>query len=183
MIKDQSGFSLIEIILVLLLLGIMGAVGVLGISNVVSGFMLSRDAAALAAKGQLAMLRLSREFRVITSVDSTSSDSSITFIAFHGYKQDGTTPDNKTYTVKIDNTIASISPVITLNDSAIANSNDILVDQVKSLAFAYYDSYDDVSPKTTWTEGSSTIIQVTLVLNGPNASSCTFSTRVRPRNI
>jgi len=169
--SKQAGFSLIEMIMVLLLLGVMGVGLGFGISHVVNGFMVSREAAAVAAKGQLALIRLAREFRVVTSVTSASA-TSITFVALHGVNPDGT-PDNQTYTV------TKSGDTITLNDGG--GNNDILVDQVNSLAFAYFDTYGG-SAETTWTVDR-TIIQVTIVLNGPEGSTLSFTTRVTPRNI
>ena len=171
LIRPQTGFSLIEIIMALLLLGIMGAVAVLGISRVVTGFMVSRDSAAVAGKGQLVFLRLSREFRVITSVTSASANS-ITFVALHPAAVASDPPVSKTYTV------AKSGNTVTLNDGA---NTDILVDQVNALTLGYYDTYNGTS-QTTWTS-SRKIIQITIVLNGPESSTHSFTTRVAPRNI
>ncbi len=164
-ITQQAGFSLVEMIMVLLLLGVMGAGAGLGISTVVNVFLVSRDAAATAAKGQLALLRLSREFRVITAVTSASA-TSIQFAALHG---DGVT---QSYTV------AKSGDTIILNDGV---GNDILVDQVNSLTFAYYDTYGGAA-QTTWTSARK-IIQATIALNGPDSNILSFSTRITPRNI
>ena len=163
----QGGFSLIEMILVMVLLGIMGAGASLGLSKVVSGFMTSRDSAALTAKGQLALLRLSREFRVLKSV-TASSATSIQFTALHG---EGVS-NSPTYTVSTSGTTITLSA---------GGTPDVLVDQVNSLALAYYDSYTGVA-KTSW-GAASRIIQLTITLNGPDNTAVTFSTRVAPRNI
>lgn len=164
-ITMESGFSLVEMILVLVLLGIMGVGAGFGVSTVVNGFLLSRDSAATAAKGQLALLRLSREFRVITSVTSASA-SSIQFAALHG---DGVT---QAYTV------AKSGNTITLNDGV---NNDVLVDKVNALSLAYYDTYNGAA-QTTWTSARK-IIQVTIVLSGPDGVPLSFSSRVTPRNL
>ncbi|MDD5759367.1 MAG: type II secretion system protein [Desulfobulbaceae bacterium] len=166
-VTGHSGFSLLEMIMVILLLGIIGALGVSSISNVIDGFLLSKDAAATASKGQLALLRLSREFRVIKSVTSASA-TSFTFKAKHG----NTDAEDKTYTVTKNGS------TITMNDGA---STDILVDQVSALALAYYDTYNG-SAQTTWSN-TRTLVQVAITLNGPNNSAQLFTTRVAPRNL
>ncbi len=165
--RDQAGFSLIEIITVLLLLGIMGVGAGFGISNIVDGFFLSRDAVATAAKGQLVLLRLSREFRVIKSVAAASA-TSIQFVAKHG----DTDAEDQGYTV------TQSGATITMNDGA---TTDILADQVNSLVLAYYDTFDGAA-QTTWAT-SRRVIQVTITLNGPNNTTQAFTTRVAPRNL
>lgn len=164
-ILGQAGFSLIELIAVMVLVGIIAAGAGLGISNIISGFMVSRDSAAIAGKAQLALLRLSREFRVINSVTAANS-TSITFVATH----DGGV--NKTYTV------TKSGDTITLNDGT---NNDSLVDNVSSLAYAYYDTFDGTA-ETTWAT-SRRLIQITIGMTGPNNTVLSFVTRVSPRNL
>lgn len=166
-LKGQAGFSLIEMIVVFVLIGIMGAGAGLGLSNIVNGFLLSRDAAATASKGQLALLRLSREFRVIKSVTNASA-TSIQFVAKHG----DTDAQDKSYTV------TKSGLTITMNDGA---STDILTDQVNALTLAYYDTYNGAT-QTTWSN-SRKLIQVTITLNGPDSTTQSFTTRVAPRNL
>lgn len=163
----EEGFSLIEIIAALVLLGVMvGGMG-LGLSGMIRLFATSRDAVAVASKGQLAMLRLSREFRVISSVDSVvSSATTIKFTAKHG---DVT---NVTYT------ISKSGATITMNDGT---NTDVLVDQVASMDLAYYDTFDG-APQTTWS-GNRRLIELTITLNGPNGTTVPFVTRVAPRNL
>jgi len=171
--SQQAGFSLIEMIMALVLLGILGAIGLSGFSNVMNGFVLSRDAATTAGKGQLAMLRLARELRVIESVDSVaSSNTSLTFVALHDHDEATNTDIKVTYTVTIT------GDTITLNDGT---STDVLSDQVSSLTFAYYDNPYSSPPETTWSDTRS-LIQVTIVLNGPNGSQPSFTTRMTPVN-
>jgi len=161
----QAGFSLVEIIAVLVLLGIMGAGAGLGISNIVTGFMVTRDTSAIAGKAQLALLRLSRELRVITSV-SAASATSITFTALHGSG------------VSMTYTVSKSGDTITLNDGV---NNDVLVDKVNALTFAYYDTFAG-APATTWAT-SRRMIQITMAMNGPNSNILSFVTRVTPRNL
>lgn len=166
-LNDQAGFSLIEMIIVFVLIGIMGAGAGLGLSNILNGFVLSKEAAATASKGQLALLRLSREFRVIKSVTSASA-TSITFVAKHG----DTDAQNRNYT------IAQSGLNITMHDGT---NTDTLVDQANNLTLAYYDTYNSAA-QTTWSN-TRKIIQVSITLNGPNNTTQTFTTRMAPRNL
>lgn len=157
----EAGFSLIELIAVLVLMGILGVGTSLGFSHVVSGFILSRDTAAVAGKGQLAMLRLARELRVISAVTAATA-TSITFDAL----RDG----GATQTI----TVTQANKTITLN-------GDILTDSVSTLALAYYDTFD-ASPEVTWAP-ERRLIELTITLDGPDNTLVAFTTRVMPRNL
>lgn len=60
-LRQQKGFTLIEMIAVLLLVGIMAAVAGMGIVTAVQGYIFSRDNAAISEKAQLAVARINRE--------------------------------------------------------------------------------------------------------------------------
>jgi len=77
-----------------------------------------------------------------------------------------------TYTVSLSGSS------ITLNHGA---DTDILVDQVSSFTLAYYDTYDAVA-QSSWA-ATRKVIQFTIVLNGPDNTTLSFATRVRPRNL
>jgi prepilin-type N-terminal cleavage/methylation domain-containing protein len=157
----EAGFSLIELIAVLVLVGIMGAGASLGLSNIVGGFMSSRDAAAIAGKGQLAMLRLAREFRVISAVSAATA----TAITFDALRDSGATQTM---------TVTQTGTTVTLN-------GDALTDKVTTLAMGYYDTFDG-SPETSWAP-SRRIIELVLTMDGPDNTPVVFSTRVMPRNL
>lgn len=165
--QNDKGFTLIEIIMVLVLLGIMGVGAGLGLSHVINGYLFTKEAAETMSKAQMALLRISKEFRVITSVSSGTVDV-IVFTAQHGA---GTTQE---YTLSLPTGTDELK----LNDGV---NNDTLVDQVNSLVFKYYDEYD-ATPAVSWSNATS-IIEVILTLNGPNNLPTVFATRVSPRNI
>lgn len=167
-IANQAGFSLIEIIAVLVLLGIMGVGVGFGVSAIVKGYVLGRESVAVAGKAQLALLRMSREFKLIDkdSVDPGASDQQISFTT----DADGIAANGRERPCEL----TMVGDTITLN-------GDILVDQVDSWALAYYDTYDG-PPETTWS-ASRTMIQVVITMKGPEGTMIPFSTRVTPRNI
>lgn len=167
-LNNEDGFSLIEIIMVLVLLAIMGVGLGFGISHIVRGYMLGRESVAVAGKAQLALLRISREMKLIDkdSVDPGATDQQISFST----DADGIAANGREHACAL----ALVGNTITLN-------GDILADQVDSWTLAYFDTFDG-SPETTWT-ATRTIIQVTITMQGPDETPITFSTRVTPRNI
>lgn len=166
---NQAGFSLVEIIAVLVLLGIMGVGIAFGISHVVNAYVLSKESVAIAAKAQLALLRMSREFKLIDKESVSTGSTDATSITFDT-DADGIAANAR-----------ERANVITQNGSTITLNGDILVDQVDSWALAYYDSYDG-APETTWA-ATRTIIQVTITMLGPDNILIPFSTRITPRNL
>lgn len=165
-IRQESGFTLIEIIMSLVLLGIIGVMAGFGILQVTNSFIWTRGTTSMAGKGQLAMLRMMQELTVATSVGSSSA-SSITFTAQTG------SSSTKTYTLSVSGTNLRLSD---------GTDTDTLCDGVSSLALAYYDSYNDATAATTW-ESTSKLIAITLTLTGPNNISRSFTARVTPRNL
>lgn len=162
-----QGFTLIEIIMVLVLLGIMGVGAGLGLSQVIRGYLFTKDAAETMGKAQVALLRLSKEFRVITEVSSGTA-SALSFSAQHGATL------TKSYTVSLP----VGSNAVKLSDGT---NNDTLVDRVNAFVLNYYDTYSGAA-STTWLS-STKIIEVVLTMNGPDGVPVVFTTRVAPRNI
>jgi len=118
----QAGFTVIEIILVLMLLGIVATLGSLGIMSYAESYNISRDASQKLAAGQLAMLRLTKEFIGINSVSSADA-ASITFTTQHA---DGP----HTYTVSRSGT----DLLLTEDGDA-----DILATDVTGFSLEYYE--------------------------------------------
>nr|MBF0222594.1 prepilin-type N-terminal cleavage/methylation domain-containing protein [Desulfobulbaceae bacterium] len=166
--SNDAGFTLVEMIMVLVLLGIMGAVAGFGLNQFIQGYILTKEAAESMSKAQLAMLRISKEFRVIGNV-SSGTVSSITFTAKHGSDL------SQQYTISQP----AGTDEIKLSDGT---NVDTLVDQVNSFVLNYYDTFDGLSA-STWTAGTSKLIEVVLTMNGPDSQPTVFTTRIVPRNI
>ncbi len=158
--QEQKGFTLIEIIVVLVLTGILAVMAGLMVAPSIKGYLLVRDNAATAQKGQLAMTRLVKELKGIRSVDSASAQA----ITFSSYKNE-----------------ISGNHAIALSGTTVTLDGDILVDRVDDFSLAYYDTYNG-APYTGWTD-SRRIIQITLKLQGADNIVSTFTTRIVPRNI
>jgi prepilin-type N-terminal cleavage/methylation domain-containing protein len=73
-LKDNWGFTLIEIIVVLIILGIVAVVLSNAIVYGVQSYIFARDADQLSQRAQLAMARINKELTDITAVSFVSAD-------------------------------------------------------------------------------------------------------------
>lgn len=178
--KEQLGFTLIELIVVLILLGIIGTLGGMGVVKGVEGYLLSKENATMTQKAQVAMTRLALEFENLTSVESYSqSGSSITYSIKPG-------PDEAEVPQR---SIALVDDEIKIDiDGSNPATGDILIDNVNSFQLDYYEVSDDgTNTQVAWSGDISNLymIRVTLTLNRPdsNGGTLSFSTVVNPRRI
>ena len=175
LISNKSGFSLIELIVVMVLLALLALVGSFGISNAVKSYLSQKSNSATAYKGQLAMMRMSKEFKRLTYPVSGSGTSIEYTVYRNGAKEthklswSGTSGDSLLYDDFSSNGIP-------------------LVDQVSNFMLEYYDPDVDgtgstwSSPGSTWSS-STRIIGVTLGLIGTDNISSVFTEKITPRNL
>jgi len=166
--RQDAGFTLIEVILSLILAGIMAAVAGMGIVSFAKGFVLVKKSTQTAQKAQLAMARLTRELAELTSITDNSVSTKITFGNKSGTRQIGLDGD----TIKIDESGADLA------------AGDVLIDSVAGFTLAYYQNYQS-DPKVLWVLGTDNINLLTAIrfeftISGVGGS---FSTIVSPRNI
>ena len=148
--KNNKGFTLIEIIATLVLSGILAGIAGMGLVQMSKSFVFTKQNMGTLQKGQLAMLRILKEFTNISSI-SASNNTSITFVSEH--RSGGTI----TYALSLSGT--------TLLLQKDGGDQNILVNNVNDFDLLYYDTYDADSANT-WTNGTSSLIQATLDLNG-----------------
>jgi len=171
LICNKLGFSLIELIIVLVISSLLVLVGSLGVTNAIKSYLSKKIDSETAYKGQMAMMRMSKEFKNLTSVASGKGTS--TAIEYVAYRN-GTTE-----THKLSWNGASGDPLLYDDFS---NNGIPLVDQVSNFGLEYYDSYNDLNPDSTW--GSSTrMIRVTLGLLGTENITSVFTGKTTPRNL
>jgi prepilin-type N-terminal cleavage/methylation domain-containing protein len=75
----QKGFTLIEMICALVIVGILSAIAGLGIVAGVRGYLFSKDNAAISAKAQVAISRISRELLECYNCSGTSGSVTMPF--------------------------------------------------------------------------------------------------------
>ena len=167
--KNEAGFTLIEIIVSLILVGIMASVAGMGIVTGVKGYLFAKDNAAVSGKAQLAMSRLSRTFMEVLDI-TTASPTQVTY-----KRLSGGVSTTETLYLHTDNTIK-------IAGGGSASGGDTLVDHVSSLALTYQKGVATWAPGTDDFSLLSTV-GVTLVLTRPDGgSNVTFSTVITPRN-
>jgi prepilin-type N-terminal cleavage/methylation domain-containing protein len=170
LIFTESGFTLIELIAVLLISGILVLVASLGITGGVKGYLSAKTNSETAYRGQIAMMRLSKEFKKLTSVAPGQSNSSA--IVYDTYRNGAI----ETHKISWGGTGDPL-----LYDD-FSNNGNILVDQVKTFSLAYYDAYNDLTPETAWST-STRLIGFRLALIGTDNIASEFTGKIAPRNL
>lgn len=164
MVKNESGFTLIEIIVVLVLIGIVAVMVAMGFVTGIQGYIFARDMSPISQKANLAMSRLSRELLEISTVTSANG-TSVSFSDGYGYSR----------------AIALVGTQIKINDTAImpdANNGYILIDNVNSFTLTYYNG------TSAWSCCNANLlssIKIDVVVN-QIYGTLTFSTAINPRN-
>jgi len=170
-VSNKFGFSLIELIVVLIISGFFLVVGSFGILKAVNAYLGQKTNSETVYKGQLAMIRISKEFRNLTAVRYGQARS--TLIVYDIYRK------GILETHKLSWGGTAGDPL--LYDDFSSNGNP-LVDSVKNFQLEYYDTYNDPTPALTWT-GSTKMIGIKLELIGTDHISSVFTDKIAPRNL
>ena len=163
-LKNQKGFTLVEIIVSLILVGVIAALAGTALVPFLEGYFVAKDNAEITQKAQVAMARMVKEFTLITAV-SAGSNTSISFTSQHAGG-----PENHT-----------ISWAGSAGDPLLLD-NDTLTDAVDNfqLTYIYYTGGGTEVSENTWTVNSQGI-QISLRMTG--AAGLQYRARVFPRNI
>ncbi len=165
-IKNQNGFSLIEIIAVLVLVSILAAGAGMGVIAITRGYLHAEENAQMAQKTNIAMKRISREFQEIISVTSASVDS-ITFVSKFG-----------TRTIGFDNNAIKLSA-----DAIPIANGDIIIDNILNLNFNFTNSLGDPWVDTDSIFGLTGItISFNVIRTDISSGSMAFTTTVYLRS-
>ena len=173
-IKNESGFTLIEVIASLVIFALMFTIAGMGIVMAAKGYIFTKENAHMAQKAQLAMTRLNREFMEITDiVAKDNAQPSIIYDHVSGRNaiaRDGT----------VIRLFSNIGPLAAL---PAMSAGDILVDEVGGLTLTTFKG------SQVWVPGTDTIdtlstIKLELVMSRVDSEvgDKTFTITVRPRN-
>jgi prepilin-type N-terminal cleavage/methylation domain-containing protein len=167
--RQQTGYTLIEMIIAIVILGLLGAAAGYGLQNGALAFVNTTDAVHTLSKLRPASERLTREIREIRRDPLTPAVYDITTmnattLAFT--RADGTGV-----------TLNSAPPLATLAYSNPAGTHT-LTDEVGSLTFAYYQA-DGITPATG--SGDVAFVEFELVLSH-NGNAYPQRARVALRN-
>jgi prepilin-type N-terminal cleavage/methylation domain-containing protein len=132
-IKNDSGFTLIEIIVTLVLAGIMATLGGMFLVQAIRGYMMVQGNTQISQQAQLAMTRIGREIMEMQDMtaDGTATTLSVAHVA--GNRTLGL-DDGK---IKINSTGGALS------------GGDILLDNVQNLTLTYWSGNPPAS-SSTW---------------------------------
>jgi prepilin-type N-terminal cleavage/methylation domain-containing protein len=171
--RNESGFTLIEIVVSLVLVGMMAAIAGMGIVTGTKGYMLAKENSHMAQKAQIAMARIQRELMELTAI-AARRQADPEFIIY-----DNTTGRHAIARDDTDNTIKMFD--LAPGATTLPVGGDILVDNVNNFTLNYFQGAN------VW--GGVNIqllsaIQAVFALDRSDGSgnTVTFTTTVNPRN-
>ncbi|MCG6535326.1 MAG: prepilin-type N-terminal cleavage/methylation domain-containing protein [Syntrophales bacterium LBB04] len=155
-LRQQDGFTLIEIIVSILLIGILSAIAGMGLVQVGKGYVLSKQNSETVQKLQIAMARMVKELGAATTIASATA-TSVTY----------TRPG------PVTNTIAYAGNTIQI-------AGNTLIDNVTAFSMAYYDAPDSNAALSLPVAAPAKIRQVviTLTVSGANNQASTLVNRI-----
>ncbi len=189
MLKTQindSGFSLIELIVVLTLVGILASVAGMGIAWSMRGYTTSRETVAITQKAQLALLRIHKELSALSDIKLDTSGNGSTGTCMI-YKAEIVSPNYRIirYNSASDE-LEYLSSAACATCACPAVSASTLADSLNSAAISYYPTSGTtaISPGlATYTAADIGYIEVALEFKRTGSSTThPFTIIVSPRN-
>jgi prepilin-type N-terminal cleavage/methylation domain-containing protein len=135
--KQQSGFTLVEIIVVLLLTSILAATTGLLLTTSIRSYALVKQSAEVTQKAQLALTRMRLELENISDVHTAGATS-----LYYRIKPEGETESSRT--LGLDGSEVKLGTALPVS------SGNVLIDQVAAFDLSFFDSTGDLSGSTNW---------------------------------
>jgi len=162
-LDNHRGFTLMEVIMSIVVIAIIGVIAGISLSKIASGYVLSRKNAVIAQQGQIAIIKLKKEFNAIQSI-STGTALTITFKSTRPPSQD----------ISICWSGVENDPILMKMNAVSCTGGDKLVDNVKLFALNYCDTYNSTC-LSGYSPGTTSIIDITLKLIGYDNTSITIA--------
>ena len=159
MIKQEHGFTLVELIVTIVLVGIIGTFTTLFMYTGLNGYLRAKDNAEGALKAQNALDRISLELRDINEIEAFTANSTIDYFST-------TLPGDRQITYNAATDTISMD---------VDGSVNVLLDEVQS--FNITAAYSDLIP------GGSNEVEAIDVSFTIGEIGRQFSTRIFPRNM
>ncbi len=156
---NQTGFTLIEIIVSIVVMTIIAVIAGVGMVEISRGYVFTQKNAGITQRGHIAMTRLKKEFSNMNSVCAATPTS----IAFRR-SSDPPPPSPCTHTISW---AGGSSPLLV--------DGDTLIGPVASFNLAYYDSYNSSASSYS---ASTSILEIVFELVGAENSPLNFTDRV-----
>jgi prepilin-type N-terminal cleavage/methylation domain-containing protein len=162
LLKKQSGFSLIELIIVITILGIISVMGSNILSSAFQGYLDNKNLIDSDWQARLALERMQRDIRAVRSTAdmTTAAASQLVFT--------NTAGNTLTYALSGTNLTLKVN----------SNAAQVLANGVQSLGFSYYDR--NGASTATLTNIRYITISLNITLNNTNY---TVNTNVYTRNL
>jgi len=170
--KNQAGFTLIEVIVTLILVGIVALMGGMAIVQVTQGYIFTKDNAALTQKAQLATSRITKEIVEMTGISADATASTLPL-----------KNNIRNVTIGLNNGSIKIAP-----EGTGLGSGDILLNNVHAFTLTYYskDNAGNWVANTSWSAASDIrnliAIDINMQLPRTGGGYLTFQNRISPRN-
>jgi len=170
--RNDSGFTLIEIVVSLVLVGMMAAIAGMGIVSGTKGYLFAKENSHMAQKAQIAMARIQRELMELTAIAVRQVDPA--FIIYNN--------TTGRHAIARDGDYVRLYDLIAGANSLPVDEGDILIDNVNNFTLNYFQGANN------WGVGANinllSAIQANLVLDRTDHSgeTVTFTTTVNPRN-